>query len=113
MKPDCYAGLRQGEVGIDKESGKYIVVTNCVCMLSHDTPEKYEKSHGDGCLMVPFEGLVVTVDGGGKVVTWNMQNVRETVISRISKTDGDEIKKQIDEILEAQRRADRKNRNRR
>lgn len=105
MKPDRFVGLTVGEVGIEKESGKYVVVTNCICTLPHDTPEKYQNSHGEGCLMVPYEGLVVAVDSGGKVVTWKMEDIRQRVLDRISKVDGDEIKKQIDAILEAEEKA--------
>jgi hypothetical protein len=76
-------------------------------VLSHDNVEKYEKSHGDGCLMTPYEGLVVTVDSGGKVVTWRMLDISHMVLTAISKHDGDEIKKQIDAILAEEQKQER------
>lgn len=107
MKPDRYPGLRCGEVGYDKMTDKYVVVTNCMCVLPHATTEVYNAAHADGCEMHPCEGLVVTAKLDGTVVTWTMLNVTGWSLFAVSPEVAASIKDQIQAILEAQRKAEK------
>lgn len=107
MKPDRYPGLRCNEVGYDKTTDKYVVVTNCKCALPHETTEAYNAAHADGCEMHPFEGLVVTAHPDGTVVTWTMQDVTGWSLFAVSPEVAASVKDQIQAILEVQRKAEK------
>lgn len=106
MKPDRFAGLKINEVGVDQGTKEFVLVTNCICSLPHDTQEAYNASHDDGCLMVPFEGLVFTTLAGA-VVTWNMQDIRDRVLVLADPEDAKKVKNQMDAILEEDRKREK------
>jgi hypothetical protein len=104
MKPDRYAGLRTNEAGVDAATGETVLVTNCICSLPHKDTETYTDTHDEGCLMVPYEGLVFTLDAAGDVVTWRMQDIRGRQLTSAAAGVTAKLQTQMAAILEADRK---------
>jgi hypothetical protein len=110
VKPDRYAGLRVGQAGLDVAAAEVVLVTNCICSLPHRTAEEYEESHGDGCLMVPYEGLVVQTtgpapDGLWAVISWRMEDIRHRQLTLLPDEAAANIRRQMAELLVRDRAA--------
>jgi hypothetical protein len=102
VKPDRYANLKCGQVGGDEAVGEVVLVTNCICCLPHRDTEEYEESHADGCLMVPYEGMVVQM-AGEKVVTWRLCGIRDRQLTLLPDALVESIQQQMVELLKQDR----------
>jgi hypothetical protein len=98
MKPDRISGIPMGAVGVDPD-GKHVLVTNLICTLPHANTEVYQASHGDGCLMAPYESLVFDMDGD-TVTGWHMEVITGRALVAADDKKSADIRSQMQAMLD-------------
>ena len=77
--PDTHVGdFRINNILRDRATGEFVMLTNSVCTLPHDSPEAYRAFHADGCHFAPCEGLVFV--GISKTLFQIVHDIRDHVL---------------------------------
>lgn len=111
MKPDRFLTLHHHDLGVDP-NGTYVLVTNLICTLPHNSVEAYQASHADGCLATPYEGYVF-VTNGDTVVTWQMEIITGWHLVKVSDELRDSFVEQMRRIVDAIEKEEKKARRKR
>jgi len=102
MKPDRHLGLSIHDIGTD-DTGRHVLVINCRCTLPHADSASYQAAHDDGCLMKPSEGIVFEMEGD-RVTGWGCHNIFDLSLTKVPPEKAADIKRQMEERLEKDRR---------
>lgn len=88
-------------IGRDETTGKFVLVTNGICMLPHAPQAAHALAHvGTGCRIVPLEGLVFDTGRNHTVRSWQMENVRDRVLHPVDADVEAKIRRQFEEMCD-------------
>ena len=93
-----------GKIAYDKQAKEYVLITNGICTLRHDTPEHFAEDHANGtgsCHYEPSEAIAVRTMGlhkGKPVIGWTYRGVQYSQLS--CSDDMQHMKAEFNEILQ-------------
>jgi hypothetical protein len=94
-------GVVTNDVGVDEDTGEFVLVTNGICVLPHTTADfkAGHETNGGHCCYKPYEGLVFETVAGA-VKGWGIQEIASRRLVPAPADTAASIKTQMAEIME-------------
>lgn len=105
MADKWVSDVKINELGVDEDTGEYVLVTNGVC--GHCVEAEAKPHPAGGCRFVPFEGLVFEKDGD-LLKSWSMKFIVTRRLRKATPTTTNYVMGWYEMRLEEIARGDRK-----